>query len=203
MITHILPTSGSSGSAAGSGPGAGSEEICRLKRPGPWGSPFGEGRDGPVRVPLHAPPRCQGARFGAGFISRSARPRWLRWRLLLSGARSPGTRCRRQRLARGDRGAGRWPVALFRAARALFAGALWHERDAEGRRRRPRGDHRRAQDACRDRGRRRLRRSRPQISDLGARPLSRGTRGGHREVRAYKQELGARMAGAKPLGARE
>ena len=39
----------------------------------------------------------------------------------------------------------------------------------------------RAQDACRHHGRGRLRRSRPQVSDLGAGPLSRGTRGGHRE----------------------
>ena len=46
--------------------------------------------------------------------------------------------------------------------------------------------------------------SRPQVSNLGARPLSRGTRGGHREGPRIQAGAGhPDGGGGKPLGARE
>src|ERR1700728_3956567 len=168
---HAMPEGG--GPAAAD---AGGQEAYRLER-----RPSGEGRDGPVRVPLRAPSGRQGPRLGTGFVPRGARPRRLRWPLLLSGARPAGARCRRPCAARRDRNAHRRVLALFRSARAILARTLRHERDAQDRRRGPRGAERRAQDACRHHQRGDVRRSRPQISNLGARPLSRGTRGGHRE----------------------
>src|SRR5262249_6403948 len=79
------------------------------------------------------------------------------------------------------RGADRALFTLFGRARAILRGALWHQRGVEDRRRGTGDPDRAAQDACRYQGRDRFRRARPQVSDLGAGTLSRGTRGGHRE----------------------
>ena len=71
--------------------------------------------------------------------------------------------------------------ALFGGARTVFGSALFDQRDPQDRQRGQGGALGTAQDARRDHRRSVVRRSWPQVSDLGARPLSRGTRGGHRE----------------------
>src|SRR5690349_7310672 len=156
-----------------------------------------EGQDGPVRVPLHAPSRCQGTHFGTGIVPSGIGARWLRWALLLSGARSTGARCRWQRASGRNPDADFRLPALFRTARAVCAVALRHQRDAEDRRRRSRGAHREPQSPCRDQRSRELCRSRPQISNLGTRPLSRGTRGGHREGPRFQAGAGRPDGGGK------
>src|SRR5580698_9095269 len=140
-----------------------------------------QGVDGPVCVPLHAASRCQGSRLGAGAVSRRAGARRLRRPVLLSGPRPAGARCRRQCAIDGDRSADCGLAALFGTARAIFAGALRHQRDAEDRRRGPRSAQRDIESPCGDCRHGVVRRSRTQIPDLGARPLSQRVRGGHRE----------------------
>src|ERR1700694_3226150 len=61
------------------------------------------GRNGPVRIELHAAPRCEGARVDPGLLSRGAGARRLRRTLLLSGAGPAGGGHRRQRAALRDR----------------------------------------------------------------------------------------------------
>src|SRR6266571_1386558 len=141
----------------------------------------GEGRDGPVRVPLHAPNRCERTRFGAGIIPGGLGTRRLRRTLLPSGARSAGARCRGQCLTRRDSSVDCRICALFRTARAIRLVAIRHERDAQDRQRGPRGADGNAESPFRHHRCCDLRRSRPQISNLGTQPLSRGARGGHRE----------------------
>src|SRR5579872_4917243 len=153
-------------------------------------SPSGEGPDGPICVPLHAPSRCEGARFGPGIVPRGIGARRLRWPLLLSGPRSAGTRCRRQCIDGRDRRLNCRLFALFRTARTIRPLALWHQRNAQDRRRRPRGANRESQSACRHHRRSHLRRSRSQISNLGTRPLSCGARGGHREGPRFQARAG-------------
>src|SRR6202050_396964 len=131
MIAHLLPPTLATlksglGRAVG---GEGAQGVGPLGwRSGP---PLDEERDGPVCVPLHAAPRCQGSRLGAGAVSRRAGARRFRWFVLLSGPRPAGARCRRQRAIDGDRGADRGLAALFGPARAVFVGALWHQQNAE------------------------------------------------------------------------
>src|ERR1700682_509599 len=183
MIAHLFPQTPATlksglGRAAG---GEGAQGVSPLGWQDASGRPLDEGRNGPVCVPLHAAPRCQGSRLGAGAVSRGAGRRRLRRPVLLSGPRPAGARCRRQCTAGRDRGADRGLAALFGPARAIFAGALRHQRDAEDRRRGPRSAHRDIESPCGDCRYGVVRRSRPQISDLGARPLSQRVRGGHRE----------------------
>src|SRR5690242_17403913 len=157
----------------------------------------GKGQDGPVRVPLHAPSRCQGTRFGAGLFPRRIGARRLRWALLLPRARPAGARCRRQCAARRNSSFDGRLSALFRRARAIRAVALWHQRNAQARRRRPRLADREPQSACRHHRRGHFRRARPQISNLGTRPLSRGARGGHREGPRFQAGAGRPDGGGK------
>src|ERR1700758_2531609 len=157
----------------------------------------GEGQDGPVRVPLHAPSRCERTRFGAGDLPSSVGARWLRRTLLSSRARPAGARRRRQCASRRNPSADYRLSALFRTARTICAVALRHERDVEDRRRRPRGAERKPQSACRHHRRGDLCRSRSQISNLGTRPLSRGTRGGHREGPRFQAGAGRPDGGGK------
>ena len=101
-------------------------------------------------------------------------------------------------LAGRDRSADRGLSALFRSARAIFAGALRHQRDAEDRRRRPRGADRHAQERMRESP------TRSTFVGLGHKfriwepgrfraELAEATE----KVRAFKQELGARMMAAE------
>src|SRR5690349_6403783 len=157
----------------------------------------GEGQDGPVRVPLHAPSRCERTRFGAGNLPSSVGARRLRRTLLSSRARPTGTRCRRQCASRRNPSADCRLSALFRTARTICAVALRHERDVEDRQRRSRGADRKPQSACRHHRRGDLCRSRSQISNLGTRPLSRGARGGHREGPRFQAGAGRPDGGGK------
>src|SRR5437660_7417379 len=141
----------------------------------------GWGRHGPFRLQLYVAARRQRAGLDPGPFSGSAGARRLRRFVLLSRARCPSTRCRRQCAVCRDRGADRALCALFGGARAVRGGALQHQRTPQARRRGEGDAHRAVEDPCRDRGRGRVRRPRPQVSDLGARSLPRGTRGGHQE----------------------
>src|SRR5215469_1442893 len=157
----------------------------------------GEGQDGPVRVPLHAPSRCQRTHFSAGILSSGTGARRLRRALLLSRPRPAGARCGRQRASGRDPSADRRLFTVFRTARTICLVALRHQRDAEDRRRRPRGADRESEGACRHHRRSQLCRSRPQISNLGTRPLSRGARGGHREGPRFQAGAGRPDDGGK------
>src|SRR5579862_1228677 len=190
MIAHLLPQTLATlksglGRAAG---GEGAQGVSPLG----WqsGLPLDEGRDGPVCVPLHAASRCQGSRLGAGAVSRRAGARRLRRLVLLSSPRPAGARRRRPCAIDGDRGVDGGLAALFATARAVFAGALRHQRDAEDRRRGPRSAHRDIESPCGHSGHGVVRRSRPQIPDLGARPLSQRVRGGHRESSCLQASAG-------------
>src|SRR5215469_11269195 len=159
--------------------------------------PRGEGQDGSVRVPLHASSRCERTRLGAGILPSGFGARRLRWTLLSSRARPARARCRRQCAFGGNPGAAYRVSALFRTARTICALALWHERNVEDRRRRSRGADREPQGAHRHHRCGDLCRSRPQISKLGTRPLSRGTRGGHREGPRFQAGAGCPDGGGK------
>src|SRR5262247_2802069 len=87
--------------------------------------------------------------------------------------------------------------SLLGGARAVFGGTLRHERSAEDRRRGESGSHRAAQEPCRHQGRDRLCRPRPQVSDLGAWTLPRGTRGGHREGSRVEEATGLPGTGGR------
>src|SRR6204780_724963 len=197
MIAHSFPPTVAT---LKSGPGrAVSGEGVQGVSPLGWqsGLPLDEGRDGPVCVPLHAASRCQGSRLGAGAVPRRAGARRFRRPLLPSGPRPAGARCRRQRAIDGDRGADRGLAALFGPARAVFVGALWHQRNAEDRQRGPGSAHRDIESPCGDCRYGVVRRSRPQIPDLGARPLSQRVRGGHREGPCLQASAGHPGGGGK------
>src|SRR5215472_6979570 len=189
MIAHLFPRRRLAPSWQRSLPNLGAMRVSRRLS--------GEGQDGPVRVPLHAPARCQRTHFGAGIFSSGAGARRLRRALLSSRARPPGARRRRQRAAGRDPIADCRLSALFRTARTICLVALRHQRDAEDRRRGPRGLDRESEGACRHHRRSQLCRSRPQISNLGTRPLSRGTRGGHREGPRFQARAGRPDGGGK------
>src|SRR6267142_1780556 len=133
----------------------------------------------PLRVEHHAAARRQGARIDSGPLPRGARSRWFRRALLLSGARSAGDRCGGQCPAGRDRGADRAFPALFGRARGVFGRALRPRRDREDRRRGPGGADGRVEVPCRDHRRGRVRRPRPQVSDLGAAAFPCASREGH------------------------
>src|SRR5215475_6834173 len=182
MVTHIIPCAGAGPGPRWDGPPRADAPDRRASAAAKRGQPAGlKGRHGPFRVALHAAPRRQGSGVDSSAVPRGAGARRLRGPLLLSNARSPGARRRRQRALDRDRNADRAFCALFGGARAICGGALRHERSSQHRRRGQGDPHRAAQVTCGDRGRGGVRRFRPQVSDLGARPLSCGTRGGHRE----------------------
>src|SRR5262245_63777239 len=151
-------------------------------------------RHGPLRVELHLAARLQGPSLDPGTVPRRPRPLRIRTPLLLSDTRSTGARRGRECVAEGNRDADRTLSALLGGARAVFGGPLRHERGAEDRRRGQDDSDRAAQDARRRQGRDHLCRPRPQVSDLGARALPRGTRGGHRE--GPRAQEAARLPGS-------
>src|SRR5208282_466806 len=134
---------------------------------------------GPLRVEHDAAARLQRARLDSRFLPLGTRSRWFRRPLLLSGARSDRDRCWRECADGGDRGVDRTISPIFRAARAVRVGALRHQRDAEDRRRGPRGAERGLEASCGNYQGGDLRRPRPQVSDLGAEPVPQRARGGH------------------------
>jgi len=196
MITHSVPC----GDAAPKTAPAGVARVPFARAAAAPKRPAGvnQGRHGPLRVPIYLAPRCQGPGVDPGAVPRGARARRLRGPLLLSDARSARAGRWRQCLAQGDRDADRALPALFRRARTVFGGALRHERSVEDRRRGQGDPHRTAQDSRRHQGRDRLRRPRPQVSDLGARTLPRGTRGGHREGSRAHEAAGLPGSGGRP-----
>src|ERR1700693_1335076 len=136
---------------------------------------------GPLRVEHDAAARLQGARLDSRFLPLGAWPRRFRRPLLLSRARSSGDRRWRECADGGDRGADRTLSPVLRAARAVRAGALRHQRDAEDRRRGPRGAERCLEASCRNYRGGDVCGPRPQVSDLGAGPVPERARGGHRQ----------------------
>src|SRR6185295_235758 len=204
MITHDIPSAGAASKTAGDAR-AGRAFVPRRQLPAlalaPPEQPARplQGRYGSVRVPLHLAARCQGPGVDPGAVPGGLGARWLRGPLLLPDARPAGARRWWQRVAQGNRDADRALSALFGGARAVLGRALWHQRSAQDRRRGAGDADRAAQVACRDQGRGRVCRPRPQVSDLGAQTLRRGTRGGHREgprpqAAAGRPESGGRTA---------
>src|SRR6266404_7857237 len=196
MITHSVPC----GDAASKTASAGAARVAWARAPGARKRPAGvnQGRHGPLRLPLHLAPRYEGPGVDPGAVPRGARARRLRGPLLLSDARPARARRRRQCVAQGNRDADRTLSALFGGARAVVGSALRHERGVEDRRRGQGDPHRTAQESRQHQGRGRLRRSRPQVSDLGARTLPRGTRGGHREGSRAHEAAGLPGSGGRP-----
>src|SRR6478609_3662144 len=182
MITHSIPD----GEAAPKNASAGQAPECP--------APVNQGRHGPFCVPLCVAARRQRAGVDSGIVPRGARARRVRGALLLSDAGPAGARCRRQRVAEGNRDVDRALFSLLGGTRTAFGCALWHERGAEDRRRGEGDPHRAAEKPCRHQGRDRLCRPGPQIPDLGVGTLSRGTRGGHRE--GPRAEEAARLPGS-------
>src|SRR5438067_2637584 len=191
MITHLFPNGPGALQSAAAAPGG--PAACAAIAPA---APAG-GRHGPLRVPLHLAARCQGTGVDPSAVSSGARARRIFRTLLLSDARPAGARCRGQCAARGDRSADRALSSLFRGAREILGSALRHERSPEDRRRGEGDPHRAAQEPRGHQGRDRLRRPRPQVSDLGARTLPRRTRGGHREGPRAQEATGLPDSGGR------
>src|SRR6516162_1108437 len=199
MIAHIGPQVAANSSCGGlGGPAAAAEapigaSADLLLQPAALAVQPSKGRNGSICLTLHAAPRRQGPDIDPGAVSGGARARRLRRALLLSGARPAGPRCRGQCAAGRDRSLD-WTLSpLFRGARAVLGRALRPERNPEARRRGEGDLVRAAQSACRDLGYGRVRWRWPQVSDLGAEPPRRGTRGGHRE--GPRVEAAARFPG--------
>src|SRR5262245_55516779 len=140
-----------------------------------------EGADGPVRVQLHLTRRCEGARIDPGRVPGGARPRWVRWPLLLSQPGLALDRCGRQCPAAGNRRADRALSSVLGPAGRIPGRPLWHQRDAQARRRGTGDAVGLDEGPHRHRGRGGVRGPRPQVSDLGTGPLPRAAHGGHRE----------------------
>src|SRR3974390_1288956 len=135
--------------------------------------------DGPLRVECHVAARLQRARVSSRLLPLGAPPRRLRWSVLLSGARLLGDRCWWQCADDGDRGVDCALCPVFGRTRALRAGALRHQRDAEGRQRGARAVEQQPETSCRHYRHGDVRRPWPQVSDLGAWPFPARARGGH------------------------
>src|SRR5690348_10752357 len=155
---------------------------------------------GSLRVERHVAARLQGARLYPRILPPGARPRRLRWALLLSGTGSPGDRRRRECADGGDRGVDRAVRAVLGGAGRAGALTLWHQRDAEDRRRGACDLERDTQDARRDRGRGHLRRVGSQVSDLGARTFPKRARGGHPKGARAQGGAGIPGGGARRVG---
>src|SRR6187401_1250594 len=139
-----------------------------------WGAGYG-----PLRGELHAAARLQGARVDPRCISRSAGPRRLRGSLLLSGAGLSRDRCGGSRVDSGDRGVDRTLRVGFGRARTARTGAVRNERDTESRWRGAGGVEREPEASRRNYRHGVIRRSRSEVSDLGARAFPERARGGH------------------------
>ena len=139
-----------------------------------WGAAYG-----PLRGELHAAARFQGARVDPRCISRSARPGRLRGSLLLSGAGLSRDRCGGSRVDSGDRGVDRTLRVVFGRARAARSGAVRNERDTQSRWRGAGGVEREPEAPRRNYRHGVIRRSRSEVSDLGARAFPERARGGH------------------------
>src|ERR1043165_4863465 len=196
MISQKIPVAAKAGfeCAAGALRPVAPLRECFANHLGENGNSAGHGS---LRIQLHLAPRCEGPRLDPGSLSRSARPRRLRWPLLLPGAGPARGGRRRQCAARRDRDADQELSSLFGRARRLHAFALRDERDLEDRRRGEGDPLRCAQDSCRDRRSDLLRRTRPQIPDLGARTLPRAARGGHRGGARVEEATGLPGGGAR------
>src|SRR6185295_10785331 len=194
MISQVFPTA-----VPGSSRGfTAVRQVLPREWVSPASHPAGRARGyGPFRVQLHVAARREGTRVDPGALPRGAGARCLRRPLLLSGARPARGGCRRQRAARRDRDADCTLSALFGRTRRFHVGALRHERDLQDRRRGTGDPFGCAEGACRDRRRGRLRRSRPQVSDLGAWTLPRATRGGHRDGARAQEATGLPGGGAR------
>src|SRR5262249_25748209 len=175
MIAHNIPFAGAEA------PWVGLVRPDAAVRPKVGLAAGHKGRHGPVRFAVHVASRRQGPGVDSGTVSRRARTRWVRRHLLLSGAWPASPRCWWSRASGGDRKLDRALCTIFGRTRAARRRTLRHERGAQARRRGQGAADRAAEGACWNCRRRDLRGSRPQVSDLGARPLSRRTRGGHRE----------------------
>src|SRR5215467_10856620 len=158
-------------------------------------SAWSAGAYGPLRVEHHSAARRQGARLDPGFVSVSAHPRRFRGALLLSGARPAGDRCGRPGAARRDRSPGGAFPAVFGRAGGIPGRALRQERNREHRRGRPGGSAGGVEIACRDHRCGRVRRSRPQVPDLGAAAFPRASREGHRGGAHADATSGLRASG--------
>src|SRR5262249_10524559 len=196
MITHSVPRGDAASKTAFAGAARVAVARARVAPKRPAG--VNQGRHGPLRVPLHLAPRYEGPGVDPGAVPRGARARRLRRPLLLSNARPTRPRRRRQCAAQGNPDADPALSDLFGGARAMFGGALRHERSVEDRRRGQGDSHRTAQESRRHQGRGGLCRPRPQISDLGAWTLPRGTRGGHREGSRAHEAAGLPGSGGRP-----
>ena len=133
-----------------------------------WGAAYG-----PLRGELHAAARLQGARVDPRCVSRSARQGRLRGSLLLSGAGLSRDRCGRARVDSGDRCVDRTLQVIFGRARAARSGAVRYERDTESRWRGAGGAERETEAPRRNHRHGVIRRSRSEVSDLGAWPFRR------------------------------
>src|SRR6478672_10303054 len=154
--------------------------VCGPRDPSCVQSEWSGGYE-PFRGELHAAARFQGARLNSWFVSFGARPRRHGEPFLLSGVGSPGDRRRRKCADGGNRSLDRALCAVFGSARTAGAGAVRDQRDAQDRWRGARRAEREPQASCgnyRDGG---VRRSRPQVSDVGAWPFPKRARGGHRQ----------------------
>src|SRR5215469_4482322 len=149
---------------------------------GAWSaSAWSAGAYGPLRVEHHSAARRQGARLDPGFVSVRAHPRRFCGTLLLSGARSAGDRCGRHEAARRDRSPGGSLSALLGRTGGISGRALRQERDRDDRHRGAGRSAGGVEVACRDHRRGRVRRARPQVSDLGAAAFPCASREGHRD----------------------
>src|SRR6476646_5969814 len=183
MISHDFPNWDTSLSRVSRHRRRGSLPVSGVCRPSVSNCVQSEWSGGyePLRGEFHAAARFQGARVNPWFVSFGARRRRPGGPFLLSGIGSPGDRRRRKCADGGNRSLDRALCAVFGSARTAGAGAVRDQRDAPDRWRGARRAEREPQASCgnyRDGG---VRRSRPQVSDLGAWSFPKRARGGHRQ----------------------
>src|SRR5262249_44457322 len=151
----------------------------------------------PLRDEFHAAAGLQGARFDPRSISLGARSRRFRGSLLLPRIGSSCDRRWRKCVDGGNRGADRALRPVFGTARAIDVGTVRDQRDAQGRWRGPRGVERESQTSCRNYRDGGVRRSWPQVSDLGAWPFPKRARAGHRKGASAQGRVEFPGGGAK------